>query len=419
MDYPKLRPVNVFPVQMSGKKVVCLQDPLNVSEKTLFLPPPLYFVVSLFDGNHSVLDIQAEYMRQFGELLYRDRIEAIIREMEEACFLEGTRFEEALRKKEETFRQASTREASFAGKSYEKDPLSLVRQIEGYFKDGEGPGLPEGKKGAGDLQGAVVPHIDFHRGGVCYAFGHREIGERSDASCFIILGTAHGPMKRFFALTRKAFETPLGVLETEQSLVDAVQSRCSDDLFEDEGAHRSEHSIEFQCVFLRYLSGEKRPPRIVPILCGSLHEAIARRVSPMELQPVREFIEALRESLASWPEKVCVIASADLAHVGLQFGDRYGVGEYDLPRLEQEDREMLQHVERGDGEGFFSSVAREQDRRRICGLPAIYTLLQTLGPSRGRVLKYGQALTRETQSVVTFASLGLYRLDPNVDSTIR
>ena len=30
MDYPKIRNVNVFPVQMSGKTVVCLQDPLNV-----------------------------------------------------------------------------------------------------------------------------------------------------------------------------------------------------------------------------------------------------------------------------------------------------------------------------------------------------------------------------------------------------
>lgn len=106
-----------------------------------------------------------------------------------------------------------------------------------------------------------------------------------------------------------------------------------------------------------------------------------------------------------------MIASADLAHVGLQFGDRRGVDEFDLARLAEEDREMLQYVERGDAEGFFAFVAREQDRRRICGLAAIYTLLQTLGPSRGQVLKYGQAFTRETQSVVTFASLGLYRCD--------
>jgi len=411
MDYPKLRNVNVFPVQMSGKRMVCLQDPLNVSEKSLFLPFPLYFVISLFDGNHSILDIQAEYMRQFGELLYRDRIEEIIKEMEEACFLEGDRFEEALRKKEDEFRQASTREPTLAGKSYEKEPDRLVRQIEGYFTHPEGPGLPEGKKADGLLQGVVIPHIDYHRGGICYAFGHREIGERSDASCFVILGTAHVPMKHAFALTRKAFSTPLGFLETEQELIDSIQSRCSYDLFEDEGAHRSEHSIEFQCIFLRFLSREGKGPRIVPILCGSLHEAIARRISPMEFPPVREFIEALRASLSSWPKKICVIASADLSHVGLQFGDRQGMGEYDLVQLEQEDRDMLHHVEKGDGEGFFSFVAREQDRRRICGLPAIYTLLQTLGSTEGRLLKYGQAFTRETQSVVTFASLGLYRLD--------
>jgi AmmeMemoRadiSam system protein B len=128
----------------------------------------------------------------------------------------------------------------------------------------------------------------------------------------------------------------------------------------------------------------------------------------MELKPVRQFIESLQTLVSSCGEDICVIASADLAHVGHQFGDREGVREYGLNVLAAEDQEMLGYVERVDGEGFFSFISREGDRRRICGLPAIYTLLKVLEAEKGRLLKYGQAFTPETESVVTFASLAFY-----------
>ena len=41
-------------------------------------------------------------------------------------------------------------------------------------------------------------------------------------------------------------------------------------------------------------------------------------------------------------------------------------------------------------------------------MPAIYSMLKTLEAKEGKLLKYGQAFTPETQSVVTFASLAFY-----------
>lgn len=407
MDFPKLRNVNIFPVQTSGQTLVCLQDPQNVSESALFLTPPVYFIVSLLDGQHSLLDIQTAYMRRFGEILYSEKIQEVVDQLEENLFLEGERFQEALRQAEERFKIAPVREAGFAGKSYENDPDRLRAQVEGYFAEPDGPGLLGEKKGAG-LKGVVAPHIDFQRGGACYAFAHREIWERNSCDCFIILGTAHTFTEKPFCLTRKEFLTPLGSLAIDQELIDAIQSRCQDDLFKDEGVHRSEHSVEFQCVFLRYLYPDSIPLKIVPVLCGSFHEVVEKGISPMEQKPIREFIEALRDSVSSLGRRVCCIASADLAHMGLQFGDPEGIGEHDLRVLAGEDQAMLGYVEGFDGEGFFSSVSKERDRRRICGLPPIYTLLKTIEAKEGRLLKYGQAFTRDTQSVVTFASLAFY-----------
>jgi AmmeMemoRadiSam system protein B len=408
VDYPKLRNINVFPVQSSGQTLLCLQDPQNISEKALFLSPPLYFIVSLFDGQHSILDIQAEYMRKFREFLYTEKLQEIMSQLDEALFLEGERFQEALRQKEEGFKKALFREAVFAGKSYEGDPDGLRTQLKGYFEGANGPGFLKEVKSTKGLKGVISPHIDFQRGGSCYAFAHREIRERNSSACFIIFGTAHTPMENPFCLTRKDFVTPLGTLNVDKELVDAIQSSCPHDLFKDEGVHRSEHSIEFQCVFLRYLYPEPSSLKIVPILSGSFHEAIERGISPMELKPIRQFIDAVKEAISSLGREVCYIASADLAHMGVQFGDREGVSEYGLRILCQEDQEMLGYAEKMDGEGFFSSISRERDRRKICGFPAIYSMLKTLEAKEGRLLKYDQAFTPETQSVVTFASLAFY-----------
>jgi AmmeMemoRadiSam system protein B len=408
VDFPRLRNINVFPVQMSGQTLLCLQDPQNISEKALFLPLPTYVIVSLFDGQHSILDIQAAYMRRFGEFLFTEKINEIINQLEENLFLEGDRFREALRQKEEDFKKASIREAAFAGKSYERDPERLRIQLEEYFRGPEGPGPLSEKMGANGLKGIIAPHIDFQRGGVCYAFANREIWEKNSSNCFVIFGTAHSFTENPFCLTRKDFMTPLGTLSTDGELIEAIQSRCPDDLFKDEGVHRSEHSIEFQCIFLRYLYPEPLPLEIVPILCGSFHEAVEKGISPVELKPVRQFIEALRESISSLGKKVCYLASADLSHMGLQFGDQEGIREYDLRILAEEDQATLGYAERMDPEGLFSSIMGERDRRRICGLPAIYTMLKVFEAREGKLIKYGQAFTPETQSVVSFASLAFY-----------
>lgn len=408
MDYPKLRNINIFPIQNSGQTLLCLQDPLNISEKAIFLTPPLFFIVSLFDGHHSRLDIQAEYMRRFGELLYTEKLQEIISQLDENLFLEGERFQKVLKQKEVEFQRSSVREAVFAGRSYDADPDRLRDQLRGYFERSDGPGPLRDKQPERGLKGIIAPHIDFQRGGFCYAHAYRQVWERSSAKSFVILGTAHHPMENLYCLTRKSFITPLGTLNVDQELADALQSHYAYDLFQDEIVHRGEHTVEFQCLFLRYLYPEPFPLRIVPILCGSYQEAIENHLSPMEISPIRQFVEALRDAITSYKEEVCFIASADLAHMGLQFGDPQGINEYGLRVLSREDQEMLGYVEKIDGEGFFSSILEERDRRRICGLPPIYTMLKVLNANEGRLLKYGQAFTQETQSVVTFASLAFY-----------
>jgi len=100
---------------------------------------------------------------------------------------------------------------------------------------------------------------------------------------------------------------------------------------------------------------------------------------------------------------VALIAGADLAHVGPRFGDPEPVSPAELARLGGEDRAMLEAVEAGDAEAFFDRVARDGDRRRICGLSPIYALLRALGGTRGTLRRYAQ--WPDPEGVVTFASV--------------
>jgi predicted class III extradiol MEMO1 family dioxygenase len=89
--------------------------------------------------------------------------------------------------------------------------------------------------------------------------------------------------------------------------------------------------------------------------------------------------------------------------MGPRFGDPEPVSPLELERIEREDGEMLETVEAGDAAAFFESVARDGDRRRICGYSPIYALLRSLGSATGHVKRYGQ--WPDPNGVVSFASV--------------
>ena len=91
-DRPKLRNIDVFPAQVSGQGVICLRDPLNLSGKVLFVPVSTFFLISLLDGRHSIQDIQSEFMRRFGELVYSEKIQEVVDHLDTLFLLESGRF---------------------------------------------------------------------------------------------------------------------------------------------------------------------------------------------------------------------------------------------------------------------------------------------------------------------------------------
>jgi AmmeMemoRadiSam system protein B len=296
---------------------------------------------------------------------------------------------------------------------YKADPSELAEQLDGFFTAAQGPGLPNGQRHGSTPRAIVAPHIDFHRGGPGYAWAYKSLAESDGADLYILLGTSHYSGRTPYILTLKDFATPLGLVETDREFVQRLNAKCDEDCFVDEYLHRSEHSLEFQVVLLKYIAQKRaaltgnaeKPFKIVPILVSSFHSAVASQSLPETNSTVSSFLSALRELAAQEARRVCFVAGVDLAHVGRQFGDREPITDDYLKWVESEDRELVDRLTALDAPAFFNAIAKDQDKRRICGFSPLYSLIHLLDDARGKHLKYSQAFTPETGSAVTFTSL--------------
>jgi AmmeMemoRadiSam system protein B len=398
-DRPRLRPgLAILPDQRDPSYIV-LYDKLRISPRQQRLTVLEFDWVRLFDGARTLHDIQAEAVRQAGILMPLDAFADLARRMDEALFLDGPRFRELL--------EGPVREPSCIG-CYEGDPEALRRQVWRLFTGPGGPGLPQETRPDGPLRAALLPHIDYGRGGTTFAWGFKEVFERTDASLFVVIGTAHYSAHRF-TLTRKNFKTPLGIVPTDQLFIDRLVRHYGDGLFDDEVTHLPEHSIELEVVFLQYLYEKRRPIRIVPLLVGPFQDCVLRDTAPSAKADIACMVEALRQVEAESGEPVCYIISGDLAHIGPKFGDSQPVQDGELEHSRRQDSALIRHAEATDMTRYFQVIADEGDRRRICGLPPTFVTLAATQPSSGKLLHYDQYVHPRRFESVSFASMAFYR----------
>ena len=411
LDRPLLRPLSGRRLDREGRPFVALSDSLGLIQGQVLIPLDAFQqVIRRFDGRTTLEEIRASIANaEPGLTPSLVELESLVDRLDREMVLDGPTFAAfATRYAAETVRPPS-----HAGRSYPADPSALRARLDEFFDDPRGSGRPlfEVAPAGGRLRGVLSPHIDFGRGGPTYTHAYRALAERSEADVFVILGVAHQSCKHRFALTRKDFRTPLGTASTDRAFVDHLAETAGSHLFEDELAHRTEHSIEFQVVFLQHVLGGRRNFTIVPILVGSFHDLMRQPGGPRADPEVSSMVRALRSAEAASGRKVAYIGGIDLCHVGPEFGDPSPVDDTTLATVQNFDEAMLGRAEAGDALGWFATAAGVDDRWRVCGLSATYTMLQAIGPARGRVLRYDQAVDPLRTCCVTFASVA-FDADP-------
>jgi AmmeMemoRadiSam system protein B len=404
LERPKLRPIIPRRFEQQGRAFVLLQDPAGVVVQPVLIPfDGFNYIVRYFDGQSTLVEIQAGVLRRTGLFLALHELEDLVRQLDAAMVLDGPTFAAF----HQQYRESGRRPAALAGRSYAATIRALKAQLEQFFIGSNGAGLPgaNGANGHSCVRGILSPHIDFQRGGPTYTWSYKELAEKSSANTFVIMGVAHQYCARRFALTLKDFETPLGLVPTDRSYVDRIAAIAGRELFDDELTHRTEHSIEFQVIFLQYLLGERRDFSIVPILVGSFHDLMERGVDPIDDPQVSRFIEALRVAEASSGRQVAYVGGIDLSHVGPEFGDPRPVDPALQAQVRSFDDLMLDRAAACDPGGWFQTAAGISNRFRVCGLAATYTMLHAIGPAQGRLLHYNQAIDDRRTCCVSFASM--------------
>jgi len=403
-EYPKLRNgLEAHPFERSGERMLLLRDRIGYAQENLVFPAHVVPILAGMNGSNSLRDLQADFMRRTGRLLFLEELQQLVATLDEHLFLDNDRFRSLAAREISQFLGSPVRKMRYAGVSYPADPEELRKTLYSFFiAENGGPGFPDAAgERTGKIVGLVAPHIDLNAGGACFAHAYKSAAEASVPETWIVLGTGHDFIENCFALTVKDFETPLGPVLCDIEVCDELLRRTPFDIRASEYNHRTEHTIEFQAVFLSCLQPRAR---IVPILCSFAHE---EWISCKDL--VDEFARSLSQLVFGQKHSVGIIASVDLAHVGPRYGDGYLPHKGTIQQNLSSDGVLLKLLEQCRADDFINQVNRDANSRKICGAAPLYTMAKALqGRVHGRTLRQSHAVVDELGSFVTFASMAFY-----------
>jgi AmmeMemoRadiSam system protein B len=407
-EYPRLRPIEVFPIQDRGRRSLVLRDPADPKISPIVVSDGVADVLMLLDGQRTLAELSNALLLR-GSTITQAQLQSFLSRLDEGGFLEGPWADYRFEQRRSAFLAQPVRAAIHAGGAYPDGLEQLPRMLGAGYIDPNGPGaLPSPRDpDAPPLRAIIAPHVDLHRGAPTYSWAYKALAEARPAELYVILGTCHTPVEGHFAATRKPYATPLGAVPADDEFLDRLGQAWGHDLFEGEFSHAGEHSIEFQAVYLRWLGlGGADAAPIVPILCDSLHSLVPYGRSPRDVPLVHDFLVALQRTLSEDSRRITLIAAVDFAHVGPRFGDRWRVDRQHQESVGRGDQEMLDLILEPNADAYYAQVMRDRDARRICGLTPIYllTALMQAEQRRGELLHYTQWVDTDQSSSVTFAS---------------
>src|SRR6516165_4697111 len=112
MDKPKIRAVEAFPVEQQGQTYILLRDPSGMAPEPILIGMGAYFLVTQMDGTNERLDLQAAFVRRFGEIIPSEQIQQLIDALDRAYFLDSVRYAERLAGVAEEFARSPERPAA-------------------------------------------------------------------------------------------------------------------------------------------------------------------------------------------------------------------------------------------------------------------------------------------------------------------
>ena len=385
-----------IPVQHGEQRFVLIQDHLGLVREGLGIALYLYQFIILLDGTKTVRDLQAELMGQRGGMpLGVHEVEDLLTKLDDSFLLDSDKFHRAKNKINADFISSKTRPCFLCGRSYPKDRSALKKMLDDILA-GQPPPPPEGK-----IVALVAPHIDLSVGRDAYSAAYQML-KHATPSRVVLLGIGHQMSDDLFCLTEKDFETPLGLAKNEPPLVRELRDSGRGIIAETDFAHRAEHSLEFQIIFLQHLLGTESFT-VIPILCGSLH-ALPEYNRDSYLNKTARFLKKIKEVVMAPDKETLVVAGVDFSHIGPKFGHQMPA-DYLESQATAHDKNLLNFLSRMEAASFWEESITVKDRFNVCGFPAMAALFEVLPPCKGKITNYRLNHEQQTRSAVSFAAV--------------
>ena len=357
-----------------NRRCLGLRDRARLTDRAVIVSVEALAILERFTGEMSLahlaesLGIEATHLHPFVE------------ELDRALLLEGPTFESFLDEKTAAF---------------DAWPIMPIRAAHAFTPDRLGRALERAgdvaaNPAAGRIRGLVVPHLDLDRGEANYAAGYAALRRQGPPDRVVVLGANHFGRATGVVMNDKPQRTPCGDLPGNTDLAGRLRAALGPRLTKHRLDHVGEHSVELQAPWVRHLWGP------VPTVGFLLHDPLPYNGASYDGAGVDigEFTDALNAAVNDLGGVTLFIASADLSHVGADFGDDLPNTAERLAAVERHDREHLTLLERNDCEGFLRSMAACGNATRWCTLGGLAALWQLLPSTRARLIRYRQSLDR-------------------------
>jgi AmmeMemoRadiSam system protein B len=399
---PKLRTdMEIFSTYYQGQKALVVKDTLGLIKNPVVLQGQILDFIGLIDGRSTPRDIQLELIRKRkGVFVSVEDIQLLLSELDSLFLLDSDYYRDTINKIFTDYNQKPVRGAVLAGQVYPDSIEALTKYLDSFFPEVPGVSADKSDKKVSAL---IAPHIDLSVGKKVYSQAYTAVKEAFPRTV-VLLGTGHSLHHSYFSLTEKDFETPLGLVKTEKPFVRKLREASEEVVAPNDIDHRNEHSIEFQLIFLQHLFGSDFS--LVPVLCGSLHKALAAFSRASEIPGVNSFLSELKNLVEEKGSDVLIVAGVDFSHIGPKFGHSFQASSV-IAEARDHDTRLIDAICRGDALVFWDEAKKVDNRYNVCGFSSIACLLEILPESVGQCLGYDFWEEEETQSAVSYAAITL------------
>lgn len=370
------------------------------------ISPAILDLLPFLDGKTPLHELPERLKTQLGLTVNKAAMHKVIAELVRYDLLDTPEVREKRDALETTYRQTRVRPPCEPAKFFlPQDADTLRMSIERCFLEtGQGENINSDQEPIAFL----LPHGDLRASGQTTAWALRAMGNRPLPERYIIIGPNHiYPAHPCVTTIYHPFQTPLGIVEVDQSAVSSLEQLAEGHIRQDYISHYRDHSIEIILPFLQWLhcqSSPDSPVRIVPLLTTGEHHPYDKYEPESHRQVWRHVGQALARFLEQTQERTLVIVSGDFTHWGPSYNfqpfsgtDRSDFYEWDQP--------LLQAIVDNDPEGFLEHW---QATNCCAGRPMYITLnaLQALQTVHWSQANYHVAWCEE--NAISFASFVAY-----------